>query len=76
MKPQKKKKTNIHKNKRTPNIDKAAVIKFELLKRQLTQRQIADDLGITPVAVSRAIRDLSISKNVNKWCEENLGIKL
>lgn len=62
--------------KRIKNVTKAAVIQFELKKRGLTQAAIAEDLGITPVAVSRAISDLSTISRVDEWITQNLGLEV
>jgi len=72
MKTQKMKKTIM----KQPNINKAIYIKGELLRRGKTQTMIAEDLGITDAAVSRALRDLSPNRRVNRWCEEHLGVAL
>lgn len=58
-----------------PNFYKAALIQFELKKRGFKQQKIADDLNITGAAVYRSLYDLSKSKKIDAWVEENLELK-
>ncbi|MDD3149546.1 MAG: helix-turn-helix domain-containing protein [Candidatus Gastranaerophilales bacterium] len=70
MKTQKMKKENNQQS----NLNKSTLIKVALITRNIKQRQIAKELGITPQAVNRAINGLSPIKRVDDWCERNLGI--
>ena len=72
MKSQKMKKTNT----KSATHDKSTDIKVALIKRRIKQMQIAQELGITPQAVNRAINGLGVNKRVDKWCEEHLGIAI
>ena len=53
------------------NVTKAAFIQYQLKRNGYTQKAIADELKITPIAVSRAINGLSTITRVNKWLADN-----
>ena len=56
------------KNKcKNPNIQKKAYLQYRLALKGYTMRNIADDLGISLVAVSRSFSDLSTITRVDEW---------
>ena len=53
------------------NVTKAAYIQYQLKRNGYTQKAIADELNITPIAVSRAINGLSTIRRVDEWLTDN-----
>jgi len=56
--------------------DFALLIKTELLKRGLTQRDIAKRLKLSDSAISMYIDGRSKSKRFNRWIRRNLNIDI
>lgn len=65
----------VKRNRKNKNVTKAASIQFELKKRGLTQKLIAEDLHISTQAVSRAVNGQSTITRVDEWLYENLGLE-
>jgi len=65
------KNTNINKN-----VTKAAYIQYQLKRNGFTQAQIAKELNINPVAVSRSFYGLSKISRVDNWLADNLGLEV
>lgn len=66
-------------NKKVKNVknqEKAAYIQYLLKTKGLSQSLIANELGITESAVSRALYDQSKITRVDEWLEANLGIDI
>lgn len=60
------------KNKLKRNVTESAFTQFQLKKNGYKQKDIANELGITVQAVSRAILGLSKISRVDDWIEQNL----
>ena len=58
-------------------ISKIAIkIKVAMMRKNITQHQIAQELGISDTAVYNYIRGVCHSRRFNKWIKENLNIDL
>ncbi|MGI6394539.1 MAG: hypothetical protein ACOX2F_07410 [bacterium] len=52
------------------------LIQIELIKRDMDQRKMARELGVSEGAVTLAIQRMSTRGKVYEWIKENLGIDL
>lgn len=48
-------------------------IQYELKKRHITQKQIADELGVSPMAVSKEIAGHNISERIRHAISRSIG---
>lgn len=69
-------KTKYLKSDKKRNVTEIAFIQYQLKKNGYTQREIAKDLGITPMAVWRSINGLSKITRVDEWLRDNLGLEV
>lgn len=71
-------KTHLKKNCKYKNnkAERKAYIIYHLMRNQITQTQIADELGITLQAVSQFISGRTISQNISQWFANNLNIEV
>ena len=68
-------KKQIKHNTVNKNVTKAAFIQYHLKRNGFTQKQVAEELNISPVAVSRAINGQSTIARVSEWLEQNLRLE-
>lgn len=66
--------TCIKKNINLQNIKRAAEINLRLKIYGYTQKQIADELGISLVWVCKVINGHGYNAKIEKWIEEHLGL--
>lgn len=70
---------NSNKNTTTPQIstekkERAKLIKDMLFKREITQKQIGKEIGLSYVSVCKAINGHTYSRLVENWLKEHLGL--
>ncbi len=58
------------------NVTEVAYINYQLAKNGYTQTSVANELGITPMAVWRSINGLSKITRVDEWLRDNLGLEV
>lgn len=66
--------TNKNNNTRLTKLQKAFQIKCDLKLVGYSQKEIAQDLNISPACVCRVINGHAKSKRVENWLKENLGV--
>lgn len=63
-------------NSQHKNAERKAFIIYHLMRNDITQKQIADELGITLPSVNQFISGKYKSKNISRWFLENLKIEV
>lgn len=63
-------------NTKNKNAQRKALIVYHLTLNQVTQTQIANELGITLQAVNQFITGKLKSENISNWFLANLGIEV
>ena len=65
---------NLSKNIATRNVKRAAKINYLLKINGLSQKTIAEELGISNVWVCKYINGKVNSPTIEEWLKENLGV--
>ncbi|MBR1943113.1 helix-turn-helix domain-containing protein [bacterium] len=66
--------TSLTTNKKQSNIKRAAKIIYLLKVHGITQKSIAEELGIEKQTVNKVIWGGGTSARINTWLKENLGV--
>lgn len=71
-------KTHFNKNfnSKNKNIERKAYIIYHLTINDITQKQIADEMGISIQAINQFILGRIVSRNISQWFLDNLNIKV
>lgn len=63
-------------NSKHKNAERKAFITYHLMRNDITQTQIAKELGITLQSVNQFITGRISSRNISKWFLKNLKINV
>ncbi len=71
-------KTHFNKNfnSKNKNIERKAYIIYHLTINDITQKQIADEMGISIQAINQFILGRIVSRNISQWFLDNLNIEV
>ncbi|MGN0013907.1 MAG: helix-turn-helix domain-containing protein [Candidatus Gastranaerophilaceae bacterium] len=71
-------KTHFNKNfnSQQKNAERKAFIIYHLMRKNITQKQVAEELGITLPSVNQFISGKYKSKNISNWFLVNLKIEV